>query len=213
MSPRPLPPSAPVRRRRTAAYLLIEVLLAMAILTMVTALVFRIIETTVRTTRDVTYLQSLQERVDGIAELLRQNFSSLPPVVQFQTKTFAGGTELVFRRASFHFTSAPDVPLYGTVALACQPQGDGRVTLAFYQEAENARRHLIDENAEDKVRWSPLLRDLEAVTWRFYDPRNRTWRPDWPDGAVRPSLVEFSFRIAGQKAIHRLVFDWPQTVL
>ncbi|HXL25747.1 MAG TPA: hypothetical protein VN952_03660, partial [Chthoniobacterales bacterium] len=51
--------------RLAAGYLLLEVLLALAILTIVVVLVFRIIQTTVRVTTDVQYLQSEQEHADG----------------------------------------------------------------------------------------------------------------------------------------------------
>ena len=192
-----------------AGYLLLEVLLGLAILTMITALVFRIIQATVRTTREVTYLESLQERVDGISELLRQNFSNLPSVVQFQTKTLQHGTELVFRHAAFQFAAAPGVPAFGTVALTSRPQRDGRLYLAFYQEPEDDRERLIETNQEDKVPWTPLLGDLDQVSWRFFDLQNHSWRPDWPANAVRPALVELTFRVAGQNQVHRAVFNWP----
>jgi type II secretory pathway component PulJ len=205
-----VPAIQPKRRSSPqAGYLLLEVLLALAILTMITALVFRIIQTTVRTTREVTYLESLQERVDGISELLRQNFSNLPSVAQFQTKTLEAGTELVFRHVAFQFVTTPGIPEFGTVALSSRPQGDGRLYLAFYQEPEDARERLIQTNQEDKVSWTPLLNDLDQVSWRFFDLQNHNWRPDWPVNAVRPALVELTFRIAGQNQTHRAVFNCP----
>jgi hypothetical protein len=215
-----MPAIQPTRRSGPdlqGGYLLLEVLLALAILTMITALVFRIIQTTVRTTREVTYLESLQERVDGISELLRQNFSNLPSVAQFQTKTLHGNasaetaTELVFRHVAFQFAIAPGTAEFGTVALCSQPQADGRSYLAFYQEPEDAREHLIQANQEARISWTPLLGDLDQVSWKFFDPQNHSWRPDWPTDAVRPALVELTFRIAGQSQVHRSVFNLPTT--
>ncbi|HEY0789953.1 MAG TPA: hypothetical protein VGD78_02705 [Chthoniobacterales bacterium] len=193
-------------------YLLLEVLLAMAILTMITTMVFRIIQTTVRATQEVTYLQSLQEKVDGIDELLRENFASQPPVVQFQTRTLQGNTELVFRDADFHFTSTPGTAAFGTLVLAGRPDASGRLALSFVQEGENARRHLVEANQEDHASWTPLLVDLERIAWRFYDPRTQKWRADWEDASFRPTLVELTVRLSGQKQDHRLVFTWPATV-
>ena len=207
-----VPAIHPMRRSGLqGGYLLLEVLLALAILTMITALVFRIIQTTVRTTREVTYLESLQERVDGISELLRQNFSNLPAVTQFQTKTLQTGTELVFQHVAFQFATTPGTPAFGTVALSLRPQGDGRLYLAFYQESEDAPEHLIQANQEDKIAWTPLLGDLEQASWRFFDPQARDWRQDWPASATRPALVELTFRIAGQSQVHRSVFTCPTT--
>lgn len=218
-----MPASQPPMRRPGSdlqgGYLLLEVLLALAILTMITALVFRIIQSTVRTTREVMYLESLQERVDGISELLRQNFSNLPSVTQFQTKTLHGdasaqiATELVFRHVAFQFAIAPGTPEFGTVALCARPQADGRLYLAFYQEREDAREHLIQANQEGKISWTPLLGDLDQVSWRFFDPQNREWRPDWTANGARPALVELTFRIAGQNQVHRSVFNLPTTTV
>jgi type II secretory pathway component PulJ len=207
-----VPAIQPTRRSDPqAGYLLLEVLLALAILTMITALVFRIIQTTVRTTREVTYLESLQERVDGISELLRQNFSNLPAVAQFQTKTIETGTELVFQHVAFQFVTTPGIPAFGTVALASRPQADGRLYLAFYQEPEDAREHLIQTNQEGKIPWTPLLSDLDQVSWRFFDLQKNSWRPDWPVNGIRPALVELTFRIAGQSQAHRSIFNCPTT--
>jgi type II secretory pathway pseudopilin PulG len=199
------------RSEPQAGYLLLEVLLALAILTMITALVFRIIQTTVRTTREVTYLESLQERVDGISELLRQNFSNLPAAAQLQTKALPTGTELVFQNVAFQFAITPGTPAFGTVALCSRPQADGRSYLAFYQEPEDAREHLIQTNREDKVPWTPILGDLDRIQWRFFDPQTHAWRADWPARGVQPALVEFTFRIAGQGQEHRSVFNCPTT--
>lgn len=207
-----MPAIQPSRRSTPqGGYLLLEVLLALAILTMITALVFRIIQTTVRTTREVTYLESLQERVDGISELLRQNFSNLPAVAQFQTKTIQTGTELVFQHVAFQFATTPGLPAYGTVALCARPQADGRLYLAFYQEPEDAREHLIQADREGDVVWTPILGDLDQVAWRFFDPQTHEWRTDWPAAAARPALVELTFRIAGQSQVHRSIFNCPTT--
>jgi type II secretory pathway component PulJ len=211
--------SGPLRFRSTLpraqaqrGYLLLEVLLAMAILTMITAIVFRIIQTTVRATQEVTYLQSLQEKVDGIDELLRENFASLPPDVQFQTRTLQGNSELVFQNAAFHFTPTPGTPVYGTLVLAGRPDASGRLALSFLQEPENAREHLVELNQEGRAAWIPLLVDLDRISWRFYDVHSRNWRADWQNTSSRPTLVELTVRLTGQKQDHRLVFAWPTTV-
>ncbi|MBW0001321.1 MAG: hypothetical protein JO015_19675 [Verrucomicrobia bacterium] len=207
---RTVPAIHPSRRSAPqAGYLLLEVLLALAILTIITALVFRIIQTTVRTTREVTYLESLQERVDGISELLRQNFTNLPAAAQFQTKTIQSGTELVFQHVAFQFATTPGIPAYGTVALCARPQADGRLYLAFYQEPEDARERLIQANQENDIRWTPILGDLDQVAWRFFDPQTRDWRADWPANGSRPALVELTFRISGQSQVHRSIFNCP----
>ena len=123
-----------------------------------------------------------------------------------------GNTELVFQDVDFHFTSTPGAPAFGTLALAGRPDPSGRLALSFVQEAEDARQHLVESNEEDRASWTPLLVDLERIAWRFYDPRTRNWRADWQDASSRPTLVELTVRLSGQKEDHRLVFAWPATV-
>src|SRR6202048_3561908 len=83
-------------------YLLLEVLLALAILSIVVVLVFQIIQTTLRVTSDINFLQTQQRKVDGICELLRRNFVSMPATCLFQTRNQNGSMELVFRYAPFN---------------------------------------------------------------------------------------------------------------
>src|SRR6516164_3849997 len=83
-----LPPTRDAKqiRRNAGGYLLLEVLLALAILSIIVGLVFRIIQTTSRVTSNVQFLQGQQEHSDGIYEILRKDIEALPGGAQFQTK-------------------------------------------------------------------------------------------------------------------------------
>lgn len=203
------------RIQARSGYLLFEVLLALAILTIVVVLVFRIIQTTIRATTDVVFFQTKQEEVDGLYELFRQNFAAMPGVTQFQTRQHQGALELLFRRAPFTFSRTSEGAQFGTVVVSARPQPDGRLSLGILQEPENALESYVDAGQEAKANWFVLVADIDQLSWRFYDPRTNSWRADWNDTSTKPALVELTFRLVGQSQTHRGVFPWPvaQTTL
>ena len=196
-------------RGQSSGYLLLEVLLALAVLTLVVGMVFRIIQTTVKVTADINFLQTQQRKVDGISELLRRNFDSMPGTCVFQTRKVNGSLELIFRYAPFSFSWVRAGANFGTVVLASRPQPDGRLALSVLQEGGNALDSYIDAGNEKKAEWFPLMNDVEQLSWRFYSAVTGKWLSDWPDIATKPNLVELNFKLAGRNHTERCVFRWP----
>jgi type II secretion system protein J len=196
-------------RTSSPGYLLFEVLLALAILTIVVVLVFRIIQSTVRSTLDVTYLQTQEEKADGLFELFRQNFVSLPQLTAFQTRVHDGNTELIFRKAPFTFSWNNRGPQFGTIVLSARSRPDGRLAFCVLQEPEDATDSYVDGRSGSQPDWFPILSDLDQVSWRFYNASAGKWETDWPNPAVKPELVEITFKLSGDPRIQRGVFRWP----
>jgi hypothetical protein len=197
------------RIRAIRGYLLLEVILGLAILTIIVALVFRIIQTTVRVTTDVQFLQSEQEHADGLYEILRKHFSSLPQTTQFQTRRVRSGLELVFLEVPFHFSWASSGPQFGSTVIAARTQPDGRYTLAVVQEPEDAPEAYAVFGESQNVNWIPIVSGLRECNWRFFDARSREWKSEWRDPGVKPALFECTFEVSGQSQPTRAVFRWP----
>jgi len=193
----------------SSGYLLLEVLLALAILSIVVVMVFQIIQTTLRVTSDINFLQTQQRKVDGICELLRSNFVSMPETCLFQTRNQNGSTELVFRYAPFNFSWMETGAKFGNVVIASRPQPDGRFALSVLEESGNALESYLDSGTERKRDWVPLISDIDQLTWRFYNSRTGKWSSDWPDTAIKPNLVEINIKLAGRSHMERGVFPWP----
>jgi type II secretory pathway pseudopilin PulG len=196
-------------RSLSAGYLLLEVLLALAILTIVVALVFRIIQTTVRVTTDVQYLQAEQEHADGLYELLRKHFDSMPQTAEFQTRRIQNALELVFLEAPFHFSWTSSGPQFGSTVIAARRQADGRYTLAVVQEPEDVSVSYAVNGDPANARWVPIVGGLRECEWRFFDGRAREWKTDWRDAGTKPLLFECTFEVGGQAGPTRAVFRWP----
>jgi hypothetical protein len=196
-------------RKTSAGYLLLEVILALAILTIIVALVFRIIQTTVRVTTDVQYLQSEQEHADGLYELLRKHFDSLPRTAEFQTRRARNALELIFLGAPFHFSWTPSGPQFGSTVIAARRGSDGFYTLAVVQEPEDASVSYAVSGDPANARWAPIVGNLRECNWRFFDPRTQEWKTDWKDPGTKPTLFECTFEASGQVGPTRAVFRWP----
>jgi type II secretory pathway component PulJ len=190
-------------------YLLLEVLLALAILSIVVVMIFQIVQTTLRTTSDINFLETQQQKVDGICELLRRNFVAMPQTAFFQTRRRTNSFELVFRDAPFSFSWSGTGAQYGTVVIASKPQADGRITLSVLQEPEDGSRRIVDAQSEWKGNWIPLLSDIDQLSWRFFDPQSGKWSADWPDAGTKPSLIEITLKVGGRSHTERGVFRWP----
>jgi hypothetical protein len=192
-----------------AGYLLLEVLLALAVLSISVVMIFKIIQTTLKVTADINFLQTQQRKVDGIYELLRRNFDSMPRTCTFQTRSVNGSLQLIFRSAPFNFSWVTAGANLGTVVIGSRPQADGRFALSVLQEGPNALDSYVDSGSEKKADWFPVMNDVERINWRFFDATAGKWSTDWPDIATKPNLVELTFKLAGREHTERCVFRWP----
>jgi hypothetical protein len=207
--PQLVTPLAAARRAGRGGYLLFEVLLALAILTIVVVLVFRIIQTTVRATLDISYLQTKEEQAQGLVELLRQNFVTVPQVASFQTRVRDGATELIFQKTPFTFSWSKQGPQFGTVVLAARPQANGKLSFSIIQEPEDATERYVGGTPGKKPNWFVVLPDLSEATWRFYNESAGKWETAWTNPATKPALIEFTFKLSGDPRVQRGIFRWP----
>jgi type II secretion system protein J len=204
--------NTPIRRHTASpGYLLLEVLLAMAILCIVVVMIFQIVQATLRITSDVNFLAVQQERVDGLSELLRRNFVMMPERTQFQTRTQNNQLELIFRNAPFHFTWTGADAQFGTVVLSARPQPDGRLSLAVLQDVATGADSYVDGGKDRKGDWVPIVTDIEQLNWRFFDSRTGNWSNDWRDTSSKASMVELTFKLSGRGRMERVVLPLPTT--
>ena len=197
------------QRVKTSGYLLLEVLLAVAVLSISVVMIFRIIQTTLKATADITFLQTQQRKVDGISQLLRRNFESMPQTCTFPTRSVNGSLELIFRSAPFSFSWVTSKANFGNVVIASRSLPNGRLALTVLQESGDALNSYVDGSNEKKGEWFPLVDDAEQLSWRFFDGQAEKWTSDWPNPSTKPSLVELTFKLAGRNHLERCVFRWP----
>jgi type II secretory pathway component PulJ len=197
------------RSAAKGGYLLLEVLLALAVLSIVVVMIFQIVQTALRVTSDINFLATQQQKIDGICELLRRNLITMPQTSLFQTRKKKNSFELIFSDAPFNFSWSGTGGRYGTVVIASRPQADGRIALSVLENPGDASRNIVDAPSEWKGNWVALLSDVDEISWRFFDPRNGQWYAEWPDPGAKPSLIEITLKLSGHSRTERGVFRWP----
>jgi hypothetical protein len=182
------------------------VLLALAILSIIVGLVFRIIQTTSRVTSNVQFLQGQQEHSDGIYEILRKDIESLPGTAQFQTKRTKADFQMIFDQTSFNFSWKGSESGFGTVILAVKNQPDGRFSLVATEIPEPPASDPDAKPPPTTV--TTLITGLVRCDWRFFDRNTGNWVANWRNGGDKPLLLECTFQVSGQPAPVRAVFPW-----
>jgi type II secretory pathway component PulJ len=195
--------------RKAAGYLLLEVLLALVVFSLIAVMIFQIIHTTLQATAGVNFLQTQQEKVDGICELLRRNILAMPQSSLLQTRIKKNAMELIFRNAPFSFSWSHENAQFGTVVISGRPQADGRIALSVLQDARDASESYVDASKDRSADWFQLTNDLDQINWRFFSEAEGKWLPDWTSTGLKPSLIELNFRLAGRSHQERAVFLWP----
>ena len=195
-----------LRCRNAAGYLLLEVLLALVVLSIIVGLVFRIIQTTSTVTSNVQFLQGQQEHSDGIYELLRKDIESLPSTAEFQTKRTKDEFQLIFDQTPFNFSWKGAESGFGTVILAVRSQPDGRFSLVATELPEPPISDPQSKPPPPTV--TTLITGLVRCNWRFLDRNTGNWVAAWTNGGDKPALLECTFQVSGQPGPVRAVFPW-----
>jgi Tfp pilus assembly protein PilV len=193
-------------RVNAAGYLLLEVLLALVVLSIIVGLVFRIIQTTSTVTSNVQFIQGQQEHSDGIYELLRKDIESLPSTAEFQTKRTRDEFQLIFDQTSFNFSWKGAESGFGTVILAVRNQPNGRFSLVATEIPEPPATNPQAKPPPPTV--TTLITDLVRCNWRFFDRNTGNWDAAWTNGGDKPALLECTFQVSGQPSPVRAVFPW-----
>jgi hypothetical protein len=193
-------------RKNARGYLLLEVLLALVVLSIIVGLVFRIIQTTSTVTSNVQFLQGQQEHSDGIYELLRKDIESLPSTTEFQTKRTKDEFQLIFDQTPFNFSWKGAESGFGTVILAVRSQPDGRFSLVATELPEPPVTDPQSKPPPPTV--TTLITGLVRCNWRFFDRNTGNWVAAWTSGGDKPTLLECTFQVSGQPASVRAVFPW-----
>jgi uncharacterized membrane protein YgcG len=213
------------------AFTLFEVTLAVAILALLTGVMLTMVEKTLETSALLEAEQQRLEQRQGIIDLLRITFRTLPnrtKMISRRVTDSSGNPEqqIVFANATDVLAwGSIDEVLHSSAILGAPSQVGGAVLLSIKRilppDLDNTGTntnsatidylsYIPDEGASgDTAQWLPLLDKLKLVQWRFFDPRTMTWLDDWTDSASRPTLAELTIQYVEETDPERYVFWLP----
>ena len=184
-------------RRRRAAFTLLEITLAVAILAVMSVAIYRFVSANLIAVRVSAEVSAEDARYDGFASLLTSQLQNLPPgqgTLGGEPYKFSGKS----RDEMTWICSA------GPGLLTRYAMGDYSVTLRLQPMAKGDLMELgvtrepdeDNDTAVDKKSWVPLIEDLRSMEIRYFDPRLNAWVDRWTDRGTLPHLVRVTLERA-----------------
>jgi prepilin-type N-terminal cleavage/methylation domain-containing protein len=176
-------------------FTLLEIMLAVAILGMMSIAIFRFVQTNLIALRFSSETSAADAQYDGLRDLLTTQWQSLSPLrAKMVGESFklndrerdeikwscGAGPGLLTRYAPGEFTAV----------LRLQPGNDNsdRLDLGILRKPENDS-DVVEKKNES---WVPLIKNVGSLQISYFDPNANDWLPRWPGGNRLPSLVKVS---------------------
>ena len=187
---------AMVKRVRRRGFTLLEIALAMAILGMMSLVIYRFVSTNLTIMRVSAADDMAEARYSGLINLVTAQLAELPngaasngaPPLSGEPFKFGDrprdemtwicgyGPGLLTRYAPGEF--------FVTMRLRPVSEKDDRMEIGF-----NRRPRETPEGSTEGETWIPLLDDVRSLQIRYFDPRLNAWVERWTDPGMLPRLV------------------------
>lgn len=182
-----------VKRRARAAFTLLEIMLAVAILGMMSVAIYRFVVTNMTALRVSAAAGAADDQYSGFINLLSDQLQSLTP----------GAGALIGEPLKLNDQPRDEITWVcgpGPGLLTRYAAGDYRVSLRLKPIGNTdkleigvmrrPKENAASDNANDS--WVPLLPDVRSLQIRYFDPRLNTWVDRWSDMSTLPRLVKLT---------------------
>lgn len=180
-----------VKRVRRRGFTLLEIMLAVAILAMMSLAIYRFVATHLTVLRVSSEENLAEARYSGLLNLLRTQWQSLsgPGVLTGEPFKF---NDLPRDEITWVCSSGPGVltryaegEFLVTMRLKPINESSGRMQIGFLRKPRDTA-----EGSDEGVTWAPLLDDVRSLQIRYFDARLNAWVEKWTDTATMPQLVK-----------------------
>lgn len=189
---------------------LIEVMLALAIIVVLTGGVASIVQGTILASAELGELRREEQNIEEFFEVFRDHLRSLPATARLRVREVTVGDgvgqELQFRNTPGTLSFDRAGAFMGTIKLVPVRQNNGLLGLQLKRLDNRQTREFYGE-AYEPGPGVLLMSDLQEIRWRFYD--GSRWQDGWRGKPGLPLLVELNLRQAGMTQPIRMVFWVP----
>ena len=187
-------PYAAARGPYHRGFTLMEIMLAVAILGLMSVAIFRFVQSNMIALQLSSDSDAADAQYAGLRDLLTAEWQSLNPLRanmvgepfklsdrerdEIKWKSSAG-PGLLTRYAPGDFT----------VVLRLQPEKEkgSRLDLGFSRKAQED-----SDTGEERETWVPLIKNVNSLEISFFDANANNWLPRWPLGGRLPLLVKIT---------------------
>jgi len=173
---------------------LIEIMLAVAILGMMSVAIFRFVQSNMIALQLSSDTAAADAQYDGLRDLLTVEWQSLDRLrANMAGEPFKLGDrerdEIEWRSTAGPGLLTRYAPGDFTVVLRLQPENENgrRLNLGFLRKAQEN-----SDTGESRETWVPLIKDVNSLEISYFDANANNWLPRWPLGGRLPLLVKIT---------------------
>ena len=173
-------------------FTLMEIMLAVAILGMMSVAIFRFVQSNMIALQLSSDTAAADAQYDGLRDLLAAEWQSLSPLRANMTGEPFKLSDRERDEIKWRSTAGPGLltrytPGDFTVVLRLQPENEkgGLLDLGFSRKAQED-----SDTGEARETWVPLIKNVNSLEISFFDANANNWLPRWPLGGRLPLLVK-----------------------
>ena len=177
--------SMPIARRKSG-FTLLEVMIAMALLSMLIVLCSTLVINNLRLAKSMSVKRQENTLRESFFEMMKFQLGSLPGNTRLELKTSAGGQpylyELTLQNVPLAFTWGGVEKVAKAVQIVGVKRRDGflNVVMRYYEnEILNDQENLVSAQAEEPFAEVILMEEVRFFEWRALDGRTMEWQLDW----------------------------------
>ena len=171
-----------------------EIMLAVAILGMMSMAIFRFVQSNMIALQLSSDTDAADAQYDGLRDLLTAEWQSLSPLrANMVGEPFKLSDrerdEIKWRSSAGPGLLTRYAPGDFTVVLRLQPENENgrRLNLGFLRKAQEN-----SDTGESRETWVPLIKDVNSLEISYFDANANNWLPRWPLGGRLPLLVKIT---------------------
>ena len=175
-------------------FTLMEIMLAVAILGMMSVAIFRFVQSNMIALQLSSDSDAADAQYSGLRDLLTAEWQSLDPLRgNMVGEPFKLGDrerdEIKWRSTAGPGLLTRYAPGDFTVVLRLQPEHEkgSRLDLGFSRKAQEDA-----DTGEARESWVPLIKNVNSLEISYFDANANNWLPRWPLGGRLPLLVKIT---------------------
>ncbi len=204
-------------KTRHSGFTLLELVIAMALLSMLVGMVFSTARTSLALGNTIVKTQNEEMLHQAFFELLSQRFSALPGNTRMELKVEDSGShyisDLTLQNVPLSFTWGGQARIAKAVQLSTVKRRSGYldIVLRYYENEVLEGSASTFKSAADNKPFAEivLLEDVAYFEWRVLDGRSMEWQYDWDVQGRLPLQLELTMAIGAKGEEIRQIFWLP----